>query len=624
MKLSEEQCGELQLTLATETPVLVLGPGCHRVGFDAGPAWQEVVRRLGLVWARIGVDRGFAPGSDEVAPDLFVNQARGFLENLLASKASAETRERGRVPIEALQATRLPETWKSLDGPRTHLAASLLGVLYESTRCLGNVIATGESPVTNWLTVSHPGETRSSDQAPEGAPAADAAEADVARGRAGRHLESALRTATYLHHWSQSPDLEGHDLALHMGNFKAVARTAKLTTALSVLKIEAVQVRLKTLETTRFKRDLPLDGALIEWLADLFWHLMVTDSRVPPSQAEVAFYVNLKADADDTVFRRPGAGEVRAVDADDLNREIGRLLRTYDSGPRPADAPPLPRDQLLQMLAACVLQAFKPEGRRSVVLSSDFDLSFERTLLEMSAEDQKVHLVVPVWRCEGTARVLDWLFTTIERTDADVTEEALTQPESWALYGDVPSRDAEGDPVAGPIVVKLNGSPLVQLDERPDGVALTEEETVKIATIFTEYDSLQAIISFTEGQHGLAADLINEIQWRTRSWIVLGDSFPHWLPRLRLIYNARSHFRRSKSKGRGRTEHFAIDRRFGWPERPLLDVLRIRGYEEDLGELPLLVDRTTAIRDGHPAVKKYLANVRERLKSHRERLEDAA
>ena len=30
-----------------------------------------------------------------------------------------------------------------------------------------------------------------------------------------------------------------------------------------------------------------ITGALYEWLADLFWHLMVDDSRVPPSQAEL-------------------------------------------------------------------------------------------------------------------------------------------------------------------------------------------------------------------------------------------------------------------------------------------------------------------------------------------------
>ena len=60
------------------------------------------------------------------------------------------------------------------------------------------------------------------------------------------------------------------------------------------MKVDAIAHVLEQFQRRCFViGDLGITGGLVEWLADLFWHLMVTDSGVPPSQTEMAFYVNL-------------------------------------------------------------------------------------------------------------------------------------------------------------------------------------------------------------------------------------------------------------------------------------------------------------------------------------------
>ena len=82
--------------------------------------------------------------------------------------------------------------------------------------------------------------------------------------------------------------------------------------------------------------------------------------------------------------------------------------------------------------------------------------------------------------------------------------------------------------------------------------------------MFTEHDSLQAILSFADvdqkHQFHLAENVTAALDWCRNSWVFLGDSFPDWLPRVRLLFNAKSAWQSRPADG-----HVAIDRRFGWP-----------------------------------------------------------
>jgi hypothetical protein len=584
--------------------------------------------RVALVWAIIDETAGFLDdgGAAEGEPTGSVDQARVFLQHLFTSKVSIERRAERPAALDEIDHGKKPEQWADIAGARTILGASLLGVLYESTRCLGNVIATGAAPVTNWLAVAHPGPAGSAPLEPNGGVSAlDALEADGARRRATRHLKAAAEIALYLHQVSEDERLD-EEIAEEHG-LELITPSTKLTKTLNLLKIESVRHALEHLEQS-FRDDGELTGALIEWLADLFWHLMVTGSRVPPSQAQIAFYVNLHPELrkeEMSAFSRAGAGEVRGPEPRVLSQDIRSLLETYDSGIQPRRDKTSRRAALSEAVAACVLEQWNQRARAKqvIVLSTDFDLSFERTLLELSPSGDAIHLVVPVWH---TTRYvdhpyLDWLFTTIERTDADVTEQDLVEPRTWGWYAHQPPRDDDEDPVHGPIVVKLNGSPLMKLKARPEGLELSKDESVEIATVFTEYDSLQAIISFAEagdGKTSLASDVVADLQWQSRSWVVLGDSFPHWLPRVRLIYSARSIFRQSTSNTRDRPVHIAIDRSFGWPEKSLLEVLGIGDYAEDLSNLSRIVDRVTTVREQDRDVSRFFGNVRKRLDEHKD------
>jgi hypothetical protein len=612
-RLSSEQWGELQRTFAKRPHVIMLGPGCHRIGYDRGKAWAEIERRLTLIRAHLADVKEF---------DGDAAQPRRFLEHLWWSKVSVERRREEDPVVGRLPEAEPREGWTDLDSVRSVLASSLLGVLYECTRSLGNVIATGAAPVLHWQAVAHPG--------PPGSEAGTGeAEAVEARQRARDHMTAVVDIAGLLYRRATGRPARDDDAIAAERGLSGVRFDGTLKDALTLLKIEAIWLAAKQVFKECFAEGrFRLSGALVEWLADLFWHAVSTDSRVPPSQAEIAFYLNLRgiAQRSERAFSRAAPGELRASrDPQELRTDVQNLLQSYDCGKEPWADPQSDRIAFIDTIAATILER-RRVGERVVILSSDFDLALERSLLELSNPEDSIHVVIPVWRAAGDKPTqLEWLFGSIDRGAGRVDSEDLTQVQ-WQWYHDqAPPGDYDYD-VRGPIVVKLNGSPLVDLES----VSLDEldlgKDSLEPATIFTEYDALRAIMSFAETgnvaqgqqQPSLAATVLtDDLPWPQKSWIVLGDTFPQWLPRLRLMYSAHAHGRQATSLPG--VVHIALDRDFDWPERALLDTLGVLLYRGDLGDLAHSLTQTTAVSRADPDVAAFLANV-DKIRARRRRL----
>jgi hypothetical protein len=617
--LAPEQWGVLQETLATESPVLVLGPGCHRIGYEETAGWAEVTRRMNLVHHRI---------ADAFSPE-HVPAARSFLERFWLSKLSDEARS-GRAHREHLDALRAPARepdgdGDSLDTCRTALVTQLLGVFLEGTRCLGSEIATGAFPVVAWQDIGHvyprtePQATvpQSVDEATS--PAFDAHEADVRHRQAGEHLAATLEIASVISAVAGSQPLDdeleaiAHDRLAGVPDLRAKA-IARLN---DDLKIDTVVFNLKRLQEDAFSgSDGRLTGSTIEWLGDLLWHLVTTDSRVPPSQAETAFYINLQRSD-------PGAGRSfarsrpsearRPLSRDAIPGHVRQLLGTYDNGERAwSDIAPS-RKAFTRTICAALLAQWedpsRPPQRPTLALIPDFDLSFERAMLELMEPDQHLHVVVPVWRKpERDPQYIDWFVGTMTRADQDYSHGRHRLPpiERWAKFDEGPKVGKGKGALDGPIFVKPNGSPLLESPRREDlkDIRLLRGEKVQLATIASEYDALQAMISFANGanaKESTAGDVINALQWQHRSCLFLGDSFPDWLPRVRLMVNAPIEFKQLTATPS--TRQIAIDRRFDWPEQALLSDMHVEQYECDLAALGAYHTASSGGKPGELVVK---------------------
>ena len=283
MGLTDDEWGDLQVTMAKRSPVLVLGPGCHRVGYDQSRPWDEVVRRVSLVWAELGM---MSLQSD--TPD----QCKLFLKHLWLEETQRRD-HRGLSPVLGRSPLRRPGhqrlAYRRVLGRRSRcsaLAASLLMVLYETTRCLGNVVATGALPVAHWSAVrpgrfgSGTGAATAGDE--PGHLGGDAQDANMIRELAQSHMAAVVKISTSLDRMRAGQMLPD-DEAIREEHGLRFGSSEQLTKTLTLLKIEAVRKATEHLAANYFDEHgaFKITGALVEWLADLFWHLMVTDSRVP-------------------------------------------------------------------------------------------------------------------------------------------------------------------------------------------------------------------------------------------------------------------------------------------------------------------------------------------------------
>lgn len=329
-----------------------------------------------------------------------------------------------------------------------------------------------------------------------------------------------------------------------------------------------------------------IDGATVEWLTDLFWHSVVCDSLLYPRVEELALQVSLLQGGRRRPIRRlEAAGVVVRTDLRELGQVTSRALVRGFNRDEPVKSP---RRRFFSALGNLLHAEYGAwQAPRSplltakiaapVALTANFDLEFERGL---ASGGQPFHVAVPVY--VGSAADVDeihsaddlrWLVGRFESADERPSIESLAQPEHpWRWLSSLVTGDDEGCDLDGPLLVKLNGSPLhrIPFDSHSTNVphelpelrspSGSDEMTVRgniadsarrrgtgggdgaqivieHALALGEYDFLQVTRmsqwSFDAGSpseqgDGLPRWLCAQLTHARRYWILLGQRYADW------------------------------------------------------------------------------------------------
>lgn len=651
-----DSMGRVQRAVALGSPVLVIGPGCHRIGYETTPAWKKVTARMAALYETL-----------EEGPE------QAFLRQFWESKLSDETR-RGIVG-QGLGTHAIDKfgehaaAIKKREPARAQLAGMLLRALVECTRCLGTVISGGQTPVSNWLAVSY-GQF--------GKPYSEAAKAQFDLAATAVNRATALAAALDAALPKKKSELAlVHEKTLRIARIR-VPLQKPFVEALHDMKISSISQSLQLLVDNCFtqKPTVNLSGALVEWLADLLWHVVISGAGVPPSQDELSFYLNLRpySTVSERGFSRPQAGDIRWTPGEgsdgprgpSLTGDVCGLLKRYDAPIEELDWSGQ-RESFVAMIASTLAQIWGDErnavrgGHRSdatsaprlvVALVSDYDLLLERALLHSARPDERFHVIIPVWaRLPRRLPTLEWVFGTYVRERGDITEEDVRQPKSWTWLHEQDATietgqksdpffpddldEGSGPAIGGPIIIKLTGSPLHRIGNTGPRMRDERERTPEPATIFSEHDSMEAMVSLaqTTSRGPIDASTLPKqlfgvsatrgLEWQSRSWLFFGHRFSDWLPRLRLFLAANNlGLARNDSPDEGREDprlrKIAIDRSFDWPERTLLTALDIKMFRGDLGSMSTFYDDETddALEED---IGDFLANVQKKVARFRAR-----
>lgn len=630
--------GKIQDNVFKGRAVLVLGPGCQRVAFDSvqSPGWAEVVRRMRILRSTLDPDE---PDQHE------------FLEHFWRSKLSDETAQ---ALIEPGPETPLGLAEElSLDAGNAEnpvpsavdlariewLAKPIFRLFAAGTSRLGEVVSRGVTPVQNWHEVSDAALRDQTD--------ADV-ESDTTLDSLRAHVKSLSFGATSLLSWLGTPQVAELDhparkLVIKRGDIRA------LVGFLKSVPIEALPVCVEGFDShclgTKGATDgrARLTGANLEWLGDLLWHVITSDAEVPPSQRELAFFVNLpRRPAHLTTaqaFSRARPGEYRFARGDDApevrDGKIRAMLR--GRGGRDFPKPDYAAQDLHEFyatLAAILVEQSRIESpRRPLAVVAGQDLRLEHYVYKMLAtpsdyaDGQRMHVVMPVRLVDATtggrARI-DWVVVTIARTTTVANDALVATKREIAWLEDAEVSDNE------PVILRVGGAPFFPLKASTatdEGIARSvlglskkQGETefvdyeVAPAVILDEYEAsvaLQELRQQSQGPNASASWLTAVVSWDKRAWLFLGEGFPEWVPRLRLLQT--SLFDPAKSQNyrprNARNALMAVDREFSWPESALLGTLGIATFQGDLRRLKRLATHPNNDRD----VQEFFSAVDERV-----------
>lgn len=633
---------QLQTTFATGSPIIAIGPGCHRIGYDTTPEWRRVVERAGLVLRRLG-EQGEEGETD--ARRAFL--VRFWADKLFGEDESTRVEERGDGAAAAPAAVRPDLDIRSCgDGVQKHetariaLATDLLCGLVDATRLLGATIETGGVPVTDWQRVGVD-------------PVRTDGPGDQLRRQAVRWLRAAADLANALDavHRSVSGSPE-HDVLAEHGLEIADAIGDKF----HLLKVADIGASLEELIEKCFEAAPDqISGAVVEWLSDLFWHVMVSGAGVPPSEDELSFYLNLREmEYSNRRFSRPHPGEYRGRPdrGEKLRTDLANLLKDYDCGFEDRERSwRQPRERFARAMAASLLEIARterslPANRLVVALVSDYDLMLERAVMDRMEQGEAFHLVTPAvvdpQPSPGKGSLV-WLYGTVEK-ERSGPGGRLDNP-SWQWLDYVEPSSAV--PPRGPIIIRLTGSPLLpsgtlaelELPE-PDN-SEHKVERLHPAAVFSEHDSARAVMTLTppkpfgqQSASGLRGELFLDrgLTWHGRSWLFFGYRFSDWLPRLQLLITAlmassEGSFAIQQQPWRGQgpqkaptsastRKWIAVARDFDWPEQALLRALDIEMKTAGLNEVSSYVSACDAQpgSNNHTAEDRHIEDFLQRVK----------
>ena len=578
----------LQTIFACAAPVVAIGPGCHRIGYEETEEWKLVVKRAGQVWRRL----------ETIDDGKNVEARQAFFKRFWA----AQLCERRGASIESHEIEQ-----GSPDAVRIALATLLLCALVDATSLLGKAVEAGDEPVMDWqhLVVEiAPGEKR------------DLAE-DLANARDWLRAAVNLIEGVKLVHGNT----QGASLPPVLEEYGLTREDVKAE-RLTLLKLEEIRSALGVLLEKGFEQGAdPLSGALVEWLSDLLWHVVISGAGVPSSQRELSFFLNLPEEGySRRRFSRSHPGEYRGPDDDGktLDKNLKLLVKGYDSGLEEKERDwSQPREAFAWTIARSLVKAWGEEEheRFTVALVSDYDLMLERAMIEQLEEGDRLHVVTPARvRWDGQSK-FKWLMGTVEVGEGSAG--ALAKPEwEWLDERKKVLKDR-----LGPVVIRLTGTPLFALSAEQhrhllDTVGPYDITEVKPTAVFSEHDSVQAVMALAPIQQprqqpkkGFRDQLLFEQQgltWNYRGWLFLGHRFSDWLPRLQLLITALMLAQDSprdvvpavlkegleqKLSPFEKAPKYAVSRRFDWPERALLDALGIERADRDLAAVTKYFER---------------------------------
>jgi len=228
---------------------------------------------------------------------------------------------------------------------------------------------------------------------------------------------------------------------------------------LRLLGAPAIAVRLQRLrqEVDPEKGQPRVMGSEVNWLTDCAWHSLVFRSATYPTMRELTLQVELCSAAGD-------AGPVRRLEPTEaiahrtLNALTDHTTRAVLRGFRPSTGSgDSGRGGLYKAVARRLWQeSTQGIAHPPLVVSMTFDLEMERGLLESRPAGMEYHVLVPALIPQSNERVsLRWMLGTYSADSSGGSDVlgSLRTP-SW--------RSGEAAP-QGPVVVKLNGSPLHRL-----------------------------------------------------------------------------------------------------------------------------------------------------------------
>ena len=359
-----------------------------------------------------------------------------------------------------------------------------------------------------------------------------------------------------------------------------------------LLGTTGIRLRLESLTDT-FPTLSRLDGALVEWLTDLFWHTLIFESPCYPRPDELAFQLSMCANNSSTHPKRkyePTAMVQRHADQRFQNAMEQSLRRGMRSGKQQ----PRARGKLQDAIAASLtaqyhIRSAQPSKLHPFPLAISFahDLELEKSMAFQPEGCEVFHVAFPVVhamsteaRSKGTLRWLIGDFPGVldQPKTAQQVLDVLSRPQNgWRWLNDVVQGDRSIDEgsewappeqsIRGPLILKVSGSPLHEMEEdasthqclvpslqlsiengelpEPESRVFPLGHLMHVPAV-TELDVLQlsqvddwsrGARQQDSGQHkaGLPFPIVQELMGRDRYWLIVGHDLSDWSARLQLF-----------------------------------------------------------------------------------------
>lgn len=347
--------------------------------------------------------------------------------------------------------------------------------------------------------------------------------------------------------------------------------------------------RLCTMQRQMAAKTAGLTGSTVRWLTNVFWHAVICDSPVYPSLGELELQVSLFVN-ESRPTRDFGAGaSLIRYTLENVGKVAALALRR---GFDPDEPPDSKRRAFYRSLGTVMHGQFAdwralmgdPEPI-PLVVTSNLDLELERAL---AATGDRFHVAVPVYFAPqsrssrasrgkdgghspaGSEETIRWLVGTFSGGTASPTVTDLQAPVStWRWLRSLVTERGSPPALEGPLLLKLNGSPLHRIPDGSSGLRTcpaepvdrrrvdprttnelsenVENESFQMlhAIALGEFDFLQVTRvnqwsidrPSTDGyasENGLPGWLVEEILNDSRYWVLLGYNVADWSSRIQL------------------------------------------------------------------------------------------